>query len=218
MTDRDDDFPPTEADLTSQTRFGPRHSPKGHRVTSQRLESRRIPPHGDVSPDGRKIWPTPSLTTKILVWGGTGIAVAAATAGTVMAARHVADMVAGPATPKRPPAPGPRPEVQRSAPAPDYVQAEPRPRRAKAKRKPLMDEIQDNTHRLSVSASDVVGALGALLTGFRLVAENGGDIVRQFSDTANSIRSFLDREPATEKHRDAAEAPDSAADPRTHRL
>ena len=58
-------------------------------------ESRRIPPSGDVSPDGQRIWPRPSLAAKVLVWGGTGIAAAALTAGTILAARRLAEIAGG---------------------------------------------------------------------------------------------------------------------------
>ena len=98
-TPSQDDRPPitrTEADATSETRFGPRPVPEGHRRPSGPAESRRIPPHGDVSPDGRRAWPRPSPTAKWLVWGGTALAAAAVTAGTVIAARHLLDAVSGP--------------------------------------------------------------------------------------------------------------------------
>ena len=49
------------------------YQPSGH-------ASRPIPPHGDVSPDGRRVWPQPSMTSRVLVYGGMGIAAAAATA------------------------------------------------------------------------------------------------------------------------------------------
>lgn len=58
-------------------------------------ESRRIPPSGDVSPDGQRIWPRPSLAAKVLVWGGTGIAAAALTAGTILAARRLGEIAGG---------------------------------------------------------------------------------------------------------------------------
>lgn len=60
-----------------------------------RMESRRIPPHGDVSPRGDRVWPRPSMTAKVLVYGGTALGVAAATAAGVLAVRKVADLVSG---------------------------------------------------------------------------------------------------------------------------
>ena len=105
-----DDQPPitrTPADETSQTRFGPRPVPEGHRRPPGPVESRRIPPHGDVSPDGSHPWPRPSRGAKWLVWGGTGLVAATLTAGTVIAARHLIDLVSdddGPARPRGEPA------------------------------------------------------------------------------------------------------------------
>lgn len=57
--------------------------------------SRYIPPSGDVSEDGKRIYPQPSLSSRILVWGGIVAASAAATAGAVLAVRTVVDGVAG---------------------------------------------------------------------------------------------------------------------------
>lgn len=65
-----------------------RYQPSGH-------TSRPIPPHGDVSRDGERAWPRPSMTSRVLVYGGAAVAAAAATAGAVLAARKVADMVTG---------------------------------------------------------------------------------------------------------------------------
>ena len=87
------DFPLTDADVTSETRFGPRPVPEGHRRPHVAPQPRRIPPHGDVSPDGKHTWPKPSRSARWLTWGGTAIAAAAVTAGAVLAARHVADLL-----------------------------------------------------------------------------------------------------------------------------
>lgn len=57
--------------------------------------ARRVPPHGDVSPDGSRVWPQPSMTSRVLVYGGAAVAAAAATAGAVLAVRKVADLVTG---------------------------------------------------------------------------------------------------------------------------
>ncbi|MBM3604810.1 MAG: hypothetical protein FJX25_08645, partial [Alphaproteobacteria bacterium] len=84
---------PTEADHTSQTRFGPRPVPEGHQTAAahkrRKTVSSRIPPSGRVSPDGRQVWPEPSLTTKIIVWGGVALGVAGVTAATSMLARKL---------------------------------------------------------------------------------------------------------------------------------
>lgn len=96
----------TEADETSETRFGPRPVPEGHRRPQQPPQSRHVPPHGRVSPDGIRVWPTPSPAAKWLVWGGTALAAAALTAGAAMAARHVVDALSGDRA--APPQPKPR--------------------------------------------------------------------------------------------------------------
>lgn len=58
-------------------------------------ESRMIPPHGDVSPDGRHVWPRPSLTARVLVYGGVALAAAGATAGAVILARKAGCALSG---------------------------------------------------------------------------------------------------------------------------
>lgn len=85
----------TDADTESETRFGPRPVPEGHRRPAGPSEWRRIPPSGEVSPDGSRSYPRPSRSAKWLVWGGTALAAAAATAGTVYAARHIAGLISG---------------------------------------------------------------------------------------------------------------------------
>lgn len=56
---------------------------------------RRTIPSGEVSLDGKRAWPKPSLTSRILVYGGMGVVAAAVTAGAVMAVRAVVDSVTG---------------------------------------------------------------------------------------------------------------------------
>ena len=85
---------PPKADAPRQTGSG--HRAEGRSHPAGPSESRRIPPHGDVSPDGSRAWPRPSPTAKWLVWGGTALAAAAVTAGTVIAARHLLDAASGP--------------------------------------------------------------------------------------------------------------------------
>lgn len=59
------------------------------------FEARRTVPSGRVSPDGKRAWPRPSLTSKILVYGGMGIVAAAATAGAVLGVRAIVHGIAG---------------------------------------------------------------------------------------------------------------------------
>ena len=212
MSDRDEFTPHTEADRTSQTRFGPRPVPKGHIPHGQRHESRRVIPHGDVSPDGKRAWPRPSLTARLIVWGGTGIAVAAATAGTVLAMRHVADLVAG--------EPGPKPH-RRKDPQPIPPRPQPVPRR-KPPQPHLMDEIEENTRRLTGTVDGVVGSLGSAVAGFRSVASQAASIAREFGDTAELVRGLLNHRTETRqpepRHRDDAPDTPGADTDRFHRL
>ncbi len=57
--------------------------------------SQVTPPHGRVTPDGKRAYPHPSLTARVLVWGGMAVAAAAVTAGSVLAVNKVVDLVAG---------------------------------------------------------------------------------------------------------------------------
>ena len=85
-----------------QNSFIPEDRGLGRRV-DRRQESyapspyaaQRVLPHGDVSPEGDRAWPEPSLTSRVLVYGGAAVAAAAVTAGAVLAVRKVADIVSG---------------------------------------------------------------------------------------------------------------------------
>ncbi|MDN5568078.1 MAG: hypothetical protein L0G27_04915 [Paracoccus sp. (in: a-proteobacteria)] len=105
----------TEADRTSQTRFGPRPVPKGHKTPSpyphRAMRSSKVPPSGRVSPDGKHIWPEPSLSAKIIVWGGMALGVAGITAATAIAARRLV----GHDDPMPPRLPAPAPAAPRFA-------------------------------------------------------------------------------------------------------
>lgn len=94
----DNDHDLTEADRDSETRFGPRKVPEGHRTASpyphRPMRSSRVIPSGRVSPDGREPWPMPSTTAKVVVWGGIALGVAGLTAGAIMATRKIAGMIA----------------------------------------------------------------------------------------------------------------------------
>ncbi|KGJ11580.1 hypothetical protein EQ718_02270 [Paracoccus versutus] len=219
-----DDQPPithTPADETSQTRFGPRPVPEGHRRPPGPVESRRIPPHGDVSPDGSHPWPRPSRGAKWLVWGGTGLVAAALTAGTVIAARHLIDLVSdddGPARPRgtgtprqAPKAPHePRPKTQPARPVPQG--------RRRPPRQSLLQEVEANTANLTSGVENVMQALTAAVTGFRSVAGQASTIVQEFGDAAAIIRDIIDRKPAPQprKPRREAHMPDLRDDPLLH--
>ncbi|RCW79676.1 hypothetical protein [Paracoccus lutimaris] len=226
MSRNDDqhDAPPitrTEADATSETRFGPRPVPEGHRHPAGPSESRRIPPQGDVSPDGRRVWPRPSPTAKWLVWGGTALAAAAVTAGTVIAARHLLDAVSGPKRrdgPERSMAPRfadlspeERAAMRRRVRDRDAEDArhfaslraeaeaglsgagaaQDRPRRRPAPRPSLMEEVEANTAGLQNGLENVMQTLNTAVSGFRAVAGQTGSILREFDGAAEMIRGIF---------------------------
>lgn len=220
----------TDADETSETRFGPRPVPEGHHRSAERPESRRIPPHGDVSPDGSRAYPRPSRLAKWVVWGGTGLAAAALTVGTVYAARGIAEMISGHdgGRPRRPrPSPHPsagesRPSpLQFSGPAADRPAApQPRPRRPQ---KSLMEEIEANTATLTSSVDNVMHSVTAAVAGFRNIAAQANSIVHEFGDAADLVRDILDRGASDRSqgaHRADPEDENGPADhdPRSHRL
>ena len=57
--------------------------------------AQKVLPHGDVTPDGSRPWPKPSMTSRVLVYGGAAVAAAAVTAGAVLAVRTIADRISG---------------------------------------------------------------------------------------------------------------------------
>lgn len=175
-----------------------------------RYAAQRVIPHGPVSPDGRRAYPQPSLSAKILVWGGIGIAAAAATAGTVLAARKLADLVTGdePA-PRRLPAPS-RPADSRrededrprelsgspraSDPRPaDARTAQPFAAAPRRRRKPVpaKQSFGDQVGDIARSINSVIGAVTAASVAFRSVAAQAPAIMNEFSRAAGQARDFV---------------------------
>ncbi|SMO57403.1 hypothetical protein [Paracoccus laeviglucosivorans] len=207
------DAPLTDADVTSETRFGPRPVPEGHRRPHEHHDHRRIPPHGDVSPDGSRVWPRPSASARWLVWGGTALAVAGATAGAVIAARHIAQALGDDDKPRRPAQPRgfadtgarmapPGPPPSSGKPWHD----EPHGRRGPRRRPRLMDEVQDNAASLSGSVDGMMRSLTTALSGFRTVAGQAGAIMREFGDAADLVRGVMGHDDGDKprRHRKAA--------------
>lgn len=211
------------------------------------LGPRRIPPHGDVSPDGRHAWPRPSSGAKWLVWGGTVLGAAALTAGTVIAARHLLQRASPDDTPPARPSLAPRfadmdrderealrqrararesQDARRAA----HIRAE-AAQRGHRPRPGLLQEVEANSASISNGVEHVMRSLGAAVMGFRTVAGQAGAIIREFGDTADMIRGSLDRDAdrktGRRTSREARErAPDDArpdnrpsdGDARMHRL
>lgn len=201
--------------------------------------SRPIPPHGDVSPEGDRIWPEPSMTTRVLVYGGTALAAAAATAGAVLAVRKVADLVTGndeldrdaddaaerarmrvydeargrSSAPRFAAMPEREREAMRArararmrqddaerdrlrASARTSRAEEHQPRRPSRPRRSFqpmgfLDDVEHTAQRLTRTVNEVVAGLGAAVAAFRSVSAQAQDIMEDFGDTANQVRSFL---------------------------
>lgn len=188
------------SDETSQTRFGPRPAPEGHRPTGPDLGVRRVLPHGDVSRDGLSRAPNPSLTAKVLTYGGAGILAAAATAGVILVGRKVMDALSPDDEPvrRRPPAhrpsgiamPSDRDEVEASLRRAERARAA----KMRSRPEPRRRDRQDDGPGLARTVITLLGALPAAIEGFRAVAGQADTIMREFSDTAGSVRSFMDRD------------------------
>lgn len=235
MNERKNYTPGQEAHEVSHTRFGPR-PPIGQPSTgAPRLQSRRIPPSGDVSPKGDRAWPKPSLTSQVVVYGGCALMAAAATAGVVLAARKVADMVSGSDDDDRA-----RPQRPRSAPRfvdLDDNEREYMRRRVREQSRADSDQaarLRANAARnrfgprpnvgqsVRQTADQISGSLTGLLSalaGFRGVAQQAGGIIREFSDAADVVRSVLDRNEDRHGQTHAARRPVPREDDRrTHKL
>ncbi|WP_377707076.1 hypothetical protein [Paracoccus fontiphilus] len=227
----DDDRPMTEADRTSETRFGPRPVPQGHKYPGYQ-QSRRTIPSGRMAPDGRSSYPTPSLGAKIAVWGGIALGVAGGTAAAVYAVRAVADAVAGDPHPKhqrRYAAPRfvemdedereamrrrvraqdreDRKEVARlRAEASQHREAPKAPKPAKARKGNFVEDLIHTSERLSESLEGVAKSLGVAMDGFRSVARQATDVISEFAATADQLRSALRGEHVAGTRRDAGDS------------
>lgn len=233
----DHDRPMTEADRTSETRFGPRPVPPGHHGPKPSLQSRRVIASGRMSPDGRSSYPAPSLGAKIAVWGGVAVGVAGGTAAAVLAVRKIADAMSGDSGSG---------QFRRQYNAPRFVEMDEderesmrrrvrdqdradrqdvarlraeasrhrhdgKPRSRKPKGNFVEDLIQTST-RLSESLEGIAKSVSVAMDGFRGVARQATEVVAEFADTADQLRAALKGE-----HPRSARRDDGDAD-RTHRL
>ncbi|WP_410216869.1 hypothetical protein [Paracoccus sp. (in: a-proteobacteria)] len=221
----DPDTETTEADRTSQTRFGPRPVPKGHRTASpkgqRKTTSSRIPPSGKVSPDGRRAWPEPSMTAKVVVWGGVALGVAGLAAATSLAARAL--IGSDDPAPRRSSrdhdrqrmAPrfatmdeDERDEIRRrvqdqareDARQTARLRAEAgrgsaRPHAAAAKARPqpgnVAKDLTKTANELSQSLNGVAQSLVAAFTAFRGVSQQATTIVGDFVTAADQLKAIL---------------------------
>lgn len=236
----------TEADRTSQTRFGPRPVPKGHHPASQsvhrKMVSSRIPPSGHVSPDGRRVWPTPTLTAKVIVWGGVALGIAGLTAATALTARKLV----GSDEPERAAdRHGPVPAAPRFAQMDESEREAMRRRvreqaredsrtkallRAKASRsRPrrgnFAEDLTKTANELSEGLNGVAQSLTTAFNAFRGVSQQANAIVGDFVTAADQLRAVVG---GRADDRPAAPAAEPAPTPgtaeaaqdriRTHRL
>lgn len=209
----------TEADRPSQTRFGVRPVPEGHRTSApyghRAMRSSAIPPSGSVSPDGRRPWPAPSTTAKAVVWGGVVVGAAGLAAGTVMILRALSDD--GPQQPQ------PSRQSWRNddpaALAPRYAGLEEEEReamrrrvRAQARRdaekkaavragagrsrkgkgvQNFAKDLTDTANHLSTGLNSVATSLVGAFEAFRKVATQAHGIVGEFTTAADELRGML---------------------------
>ncbi|MFN3273106.1 MAG: hypothetical protein ACK41U_00380 [Paracoccus sp. (in: a-proteobacteria)] len=162
----------TEADRDSETRFGLRPVPEGHRTASayphRKMVSSHIPPSGKVSPDGRRVWPQPSLAARIIVWGGIAAGVAGVTAAAAIAARKLAG----------------HDDPARSAQAPRQTIA---PRFAAIDE----DEREEMRRRVRAQARDDSRAAARLRAGASRRRAGSGNAARNLTATANDLSGGL---------------------------
>ncbi|MTD98695.1 hypothetical protein GIY56_00150 [Paracoccus sp. YIM 132242] len=233
----DDDRPMTEADRTSETRFGPRPVPPGHHGPKPSFQARRVIASGNVSPDGRSSYPTPSLGAKIAVWGGVAVGVAGGTAAAVLAVRKIADAVSGSSHAKHPHrkfnAPrfvemdeDERDAMRRRVRAQDHADRQEFSRlRAEASqhrhdRKPkapkrkgnFVEDLIHTSTRLSESLEGVAKSLSVAMDSFRSVAGQATGVVSEFASTADQLRSALRGDQPKAAQREAGDSD------RAHRL
>lgn len=197
----------TEADRDSQTRFGTRRVPEGHRTASpyphRKMVSSRIPPSGEVSPDGRHVWPRPSLAARIIVWGG----VAAGVAGLTAAGVAVGRAIAGNDRPEERVHVAPRfaqideeerEAMRRRVRAQARADAEAAARlRAKASRSrgTPAQRLTEIANEVSTGLNAVVGSVLSAFEAFNTVAGQARGVVEQFTRTADQIRDATGTRP-----------------------
>lgn len=229
-----DDRPMTEADRTSQTRFGPRPVPAGHHAS----QSRRVIPSGRVSPDGRSSYPAPSTGTKIALWGGVALGVAGGTAAAIFAIRKIAEAISDNE--------GPRPphHARRDHAAPRFARLDeeereamrrrvrdqdredrqevarlraeaarrrPAPAAPRRKKENFAESLIETSTRLSQGLEGVAKSMAVAVESFRGVAGQATGIVQEFAGAADQLRSALRGDNPQEPRR-------PHDDDRTHRL
>lgn len=210
----DNNRPHSEADRTSQTRFGPRPVPTGHHGPKPSQPSRRIIASGRLSPDGKSAYPSPSTGAKIAVWGGIALGVAGGTAAAIFAVRKIAEAISDdprssyrtrPAAAYRPAklhhddassrhTAGYRDHDNRQNFASAAGTAAQHRTPAKSRKHSTGNFVEDviqTSNRLSKSLEDVASSFATALTAFRGVSQQATGIVSEFAATADQLRAAL---------------------------
>lgn len=199
----------------------------------------RIIPSAPMSPDGKHAYPNPSLTAKVVVWGGVALGVAGATAAAMLAARKIAGMIADDAPsgrPRRYEGPNDRALAPRFADLDEDEQEEIRRRvRAQARaddreaarlradaasrRNPprgnFAKDLTQTANDLSAGLEGVTKSAVSAFQSFRNIAGQTSGIIGEFVAAADLVRSALRDRDTGMPERDEAPEP---GDPRTHRL
>ncbi|RJK99778.1 hypothetical protein D3P06_14190 [Paracoccus aestuarii] len=195
---------PTAADVTSQTRFGPRPVPqpdaKGVVRHAKGQPDRRI------ITDGRQSFVEPSTTAKVIVWGGVALGFAGLTAATAVVVRKLTGDDDEPRpTHRATPAAAPRfaqmddddREAMRRrvrAQAQDDARhaAQLRARASRGRRKGnTAQNLTRTATDLSQGLNGVAQSLVSAFQSFRGVSHQATSIVGEFVAAADQLRSIL---------------------------
>lgn len=166
------------------------------RETPRPLHSSRVIPSAPRSPDDGSAHLTPSVGTRVVVWGGVALGVAGLTAAAVFAARRLAGPETGNASRRgsHGSASHRAAPVHRSAPSQGRAKADATHARKRDARKSRRDPALDLGRRadaLSASLNGVVDTVLAAFGAFRNMSLQSSDIVDEFSRTADGLRSML---------------------------
>lgn len=129
-------------------------------------ESRRIPPSGRVSPDGKRIWPQPSRSSQMIVYGSIALAAAGGTAGLLLLLDKLTD----------------KPEQSAAKRMEAAEQLPPRQPQRKKKRRSQIGIME-----FATTVRDATALLSAAMVGFKTVAQYADGITKQFHEVADSI-------------------------------
>lgn len=168
-------------------------------------ESRRVPPHGPVSPDGRQAWPQPSQTARVVVYGGVVLAAAGLTAATVLLGRKLMG--------SDEPAPPPPAPARMATPAQYAAQPAPQPASPRRRRRNPVLRLAELTR----AVQDATSFIGMALTGFRSVAEQAQGLGDQFRSVAEAWHAGPQDSKPAPGHPDLRAEP-APGDDRLHRL